>query len=461
MARRPPLPTPSALRRRREHRTQRLLANRQVADALVSAAGLVGRPVRDRTGAEVGRLLDVVVRWRGEPYPPVTGLVVRVACRRVFVPIDHVEEISTERVTLRSVRLDLRDFERRPGEVVFNGDVVDHQLVDVDGVRVIRAADLYLARSVRSTSSSGVDVGFQTLLRRLGPPRWRRRPTPDRVIDWAAIQPFGTGGNNGPGGTGGPGAGGPPGPMRLSTPNQALRRLRPGELADLLEELGRDERQELLAQLEPETAADALEEMEAGEISALLRESSTEHAASLLAEMEPDEAVDALRDLETDEAAELLDAMPLETADRLRALLLYREGSAGGVMTTNLVLVRPHQTVGQVRRILRSQAEHQADVDAVIIVDDTGRLVHDIGLFELLVASKDDAVIDVAGPPEPVTVHPDAPLDEVVERFIDSRGSSVLVIDDDERPVGRILADDLVDALVPDRGKVRFLRLRG
>ena len=72
-----------------------------------------------------------------------------------------------------------------------------------------------------------------------------------------------------------------------------------------------------------------------------------------------------------------------------------------------------------------------------------------------------DAVIDVAGPPEPVTVSPDAPLDDVVRQFIDSRGSSVLVIDDDDRPVGRILADDLIDALVPDRGKVRFLRLRG
>ena len=459
MARRPPLPTPSALRRRREHRTQRLLANRTVADALVSAAGLVGRPVRDRTGAEVGRVLDVVVRWRGEPYPPVTGLVVRVARRRVFVPIDHVEEISTERVTLHSVRLDLRDFERRPGEVVLNGDVVDHQLVDVDGVRVIRAADLYLARVADARVGEeyrlvGVDVGFQTLLRRLGPPRWRRRPTPDRVIDWAAIQPFGTGGSGGSGT-------GPPGPMRLHTPNQALRRLRPGELADLLEELGRDERQELLAQLETETAADALEEMEAEEIAALLRELSTEKSAALLAEMEPDEAIDALRDLEADEAAELLAAMPDEKAARLRALLLYREGSAGGVMTTNLVLVHPEQTVGEVRRILRSQAEHQEDVDAVIIVDETGRLVHDVGLFELLVASKDDAVIDVAGPPEPVTVSPDAPLDEVVKSFIHSRGSSVLVIDDDHRPVGRILADDLVDALVPDRGKIRFLRLLG
>jgi CBS domain-containing protein len=454
MARRPPI-TPTALRRRREHRTQRLLANRAVADALVSAAGLVGRPVRDRGGAEVGRLIDLVVAWRGEPYPPVTGLVVRVGRRAAYVPIDHVHDINTDGVTLGSTRLDLRDFERRAGEVVVNGDVVDHQLVDVDGVRVVRAADLYLARVGDEYRLVGVDVGFQTLLRRLGPPRWRKRPTPDRVIDWAAIQPFGTGGADERG------APGRTGPVRLQAPNQALRRLRPGELADLLEELGRDERQELLAQLETETAADALEEMEADHLGALLRESTTEQAASLLAEMEPDEAVDALRDLDEDEAGGLLAAMPVATADRLRALLLYREGSAGGLMTTNLVLVRPEQTIGEVRRILRAQAEHQADVDAVIIVDDLGRVVHDLGLFELLVAAKDDAVIDVAGPPEPVTVSPEASLDEVVERFIASRGSSVLVVDDDERPVGRILADDLVDALVPDRGKVRFLRLLG
>jgi CBS domain-containing protein len=453
MARRPSLPTPSALRRRREHRSQRLLANRAVADALVSVAGLAGRTVRDRHGAEVGRLIDLVVRWQGEPYPPVTGLVVRVGRRTAYVPIEYVHDLSTGGVTLESTRLDLRDFERRAGEVVLNGDVVDHQLVDVDGVRVVRAADLYLARVGDDYRLVGVDVGFQTLLRRLGPPRWRKRPTPDRVIDWGAIQPFGTGGTGG--------GVGPPGPVRLHQPNQALRRLRPGELADLLEELGRDERQELLAQLEPETAADALEEMDADHLGALLRESPTEHAASLLVEMEPDEAVDALRDLEEDEVRELLGAMPAATADRLRALLLYREGSAGGVMTTNLVLVRPEQTVGEVRRILRAQAEHQADVDAVIIVDELGRVVHDLGLFELLVAAKDDVVIDVAGPPEPVTVSPEAPLDEVVERFIESRGSSVLVVDDDDRPVGRILADDLVDALVPDRGKVRFLRLLG
>lgn len=449
MARRPPLPTPAAFRRRREHRTQRLLANRAVADALVSTAALVGRPVYEHRGAEVGRVVDLVVRWHGEPYPPVTGIVMRVGRRRAFVPIHQIAEIAPDRIVLASTRLDLRDFVRRDGEVVLNGDVVDHQLVDVDGVRVVRASDLYLARVAGVQRLVGVDVWFQTLLRRLGPTRWRLRATPDRVIDWAAIQPFGT-----PNGA-------RRGPMRMHAPSQALRRLRPAELADLLEELGREERQELLSQLDAEVAADALEEMEPDELGALLRESTPERAAELLAEMEPDEAADALRDLERAEAEELLAAMPVEVATPLRALLLYREGTAGGLMTTNLVLVRPDQTVGEVRRILRAAAEHQADVDAVIIVDEDGRVVHDLGLFELLVAASDDHVIEVAGPPEPAMVEPETTLDDVIEQFIDSRGSSLLVIDHERRPVGRILADDLIDALVPERGRVRFPRLFG
>ncbi|MBK5288844.1 MAG: magnesium transporter [Acidimicrobiia bacterium] len=450
MARRPPLPTPAAFRRRREHRTQRLLANRTVTDTLVSAAALVGRPTVDPRGAEVGRVVDLVVRWHGESYPPITGIVLRVGRRRAYVPVAQITEIAPTQVTLRSTRLDLRDFERREGEVVLNGDVVDHQMVDVDGRRVVRASDLYLARVASVYRLVGVDVGFQTLLRRLGPTRYRARATPERVIDWSAIQSFGSqaGANR-------------RGPMRLHAPNQALRRLRPAELADLLEELGREERQELLAQLDAEVVADALEEMEPDELGALLRESETGQAAALLVEMEPDEAADALRELEPSEVRELLAEMPDDVATSLSALLLYREGTAGGLMTTNLVLVRKDQSVGEVRRILRAESEHQADVDAVIIVDEEGRVIHDLGLFELLVAASDDLVIDVAGPPEPTMVEPEASLDDVIEQFIDSRGSSLLVVDSDERPVGRILADDLIDALVPERGRIRFPRLFG
>ena len=425
MPRRPSFPAPDAIRRRRERRTQRILANRSIADALVSVAGLVGRAVTTGDSVEVGRIADVVVRWHEEHYPPVTGLIVRVARRRAYVPIAKVA-----------------DFHRRDDEVCLNADVIDHQLVDIDGVRVVRASDLYLAHVGEDVRLVGVDVGFATLLRRLGPAGRRTRPTPERVIDWASVQPFAAA----------------EGSMRLATPNQALRRMRPADLADLLEELGRNERQELLSALEPETAADALEEMEPDELRDLLREMTPDAAAALIVEMEPDEAVDALRELEDEEVEALLAAMDRATALHLAMLLGYDEESAGGVMTTNLILVTGEQTVGAVRRILRSEAEHQSDVDAVIVVDADGRLVHDIGLFELLVASKDDLVGDLTNGPDPVTVLPDASVEDVVAQFIDSRGSSVLVVDADDRPIGRILADDLVDALAPEQGKLRFPR---
>src|SRR5581483_11566619 len=206
-------------------RPRRLLATRAVAGGLVSLAGLAGRPARNPAGTEVGRVVDVVARWDGDAYPPVTGLVVRIGRRRVFVPAGEVAAIERTGVRLATSRLSIADFERRPGEPALLADVVDHPMVDVDGVRVIRASDLYLARAGAVHRVVGVDGGLQSLLRRLGPARWRGRPTPDRVIDWAAIQPFG-----------GPGA------LQLRHPHQELRRLRPAEVADLLEDLGRRER---------------------------------------------------------------------------------------------------------------------------------------------------------------------------------------------------------------------------
>ncbi len=444
MARRPSLPTPAPLRHRAERHAHRgLLTHRSVADALISLAGIVGQPVRNQAGDEVGRVADVVARWDGGPYPPATGLVVKVGRRPAFLPIAQVATMKADEVRLRSARLDLRDFQRRPGEVVLGRDVLDRQLVDVDGVRVVRASDLYLARVGLAWRLVGVDVSFQSLLRRLGPARRRHRATPDRVLDWSAVQPFGS----------------QPGELRLSRSSQALKRLRPSEVADLLEELGRDERQALLDALDPGVAADALEEMQPEELEQLLREAPVARAAALVAAMEPDEAADALRDLGPEERAELLDAMPDETAGDLAALLTFSEESAGGLMTTHLVTVPVGTSVQAVRDRLREETEHRADVDRVLVIDDDGTLVDDLALFDLFLADPDASVDDLVEPPWPVTVHADASLEEVVARLVDSRAASVVVVDDADRPIGRILADDVVDALVPEKAKLRFPRI--
>jgi CBS domain-containing protein len=437
----------------RRRRTRRILASRGVFDSIVSLAGLLGRPVRNQSGQEIGRLNDVVARWAdGQVYPPVSGLVIRVGRRLAFVPASAVDRMAHAEVTLRSSRLDLRDVVRRPGEVLLAKDVLDHQLVDVEGVQVIRAADLYLAEVIGRIRLVGADVSNATLLRRLGPRRWRPRPTPDRVIDWAAIQPFPE-----PGGSDGAAA-----QVRLRTTNEGLHRLRPGELADLLEDLRRDERRELLAALGPDEAADALEEMQPDDLEQLLRESDPVEAARLLAVMEPDEAVDALRDLPHAVRAEVLNHIPATTAVALRELLGYDENEAGGIMTTTLVRATSGMKVKKVVDRLSEARTHEIDLDAVAVVDGDSRLLGDVALLDVLLALRADsdtrmsALLDEE---DIVTVNPRTPVSEVAQKLIETRRHSMIVVDDDGCPVGRILADDVLDALVPTKGRFHFPRL--
>ncbi|MDQ6837543.1 MAG: CBS domain-containing protein [Actinomycetota bacterium] len=444
MAVRSSVPSVSVLRSRYEQRSERLTTLRHVQRALVSLAGLIGRPVLNQIGSGIGGVVDVVARWDGDrPYPPVTGLIVRVGRRRAWLPIDAVEEFRHDLIRLRSSRLDLRDFTRRHGEVELARDVVDHQLVDVDGARVVRASDLYLARVNNVVQLVGVDVGFGSILRRLGPARLRTRATPDKVIDWASITSFGS--EQGASGT-------------LRASEKGLQRLRPGELADLLEDLGRAERQELLAQLPPEQAADALEEMQSEELVQLLRESDTDDAAELLSRMEPDEAAEGLRELNFDEQEELMAAMPADASERVATVLGYGERTAGGVMTTLLMVSSPAEKIAEVRERLRANREHDEDLAGVVVVDGDGRLLDDVTMTELFLADAGCTMDDLIGPPWPVTVSPAADPGEVAERLVESRDPSVVVVDEDQRPLGRIMADDVLDAFLPGRVRFRFPR---
>jgi CBS domain-containing protein len=438
----------------RRRRTRRILASQGVFDSIVSLAGILGRPVTNQTGQEIGRLDDVVAKWSdGQMYPPVTGLIIRVGRRLAFVPASAIDHIAHAEVLLRSSRLDLRDVVRRPGEVLLAKDVLDHQLVDVDGVQVIRAADLYLAEVLGRIRLVGADVSTATLLRRLGPRRWRPLPTPDRVIDWAAIQPFGDPDEDPAEGTN---------PVRLRASHEGLHRLRPGELADLLEDLRRDERQELLSALTADEAADALEEMQADDLEQLLREAHPDEAARLLTAMEPDEAVDALRDLPAANRGEVLRRIAPAKALALRELLGYPEDEAGGIMTSALVIATTNDSVTDVVARLSDARGHDVDLDAVAVVNKEGQLVGDVTLLKILLTLQSDPecrISSLLADTDVVTVHPQASADEVATQLVEARRLSLVVVNDEGHPIGRILADDVLDALVPTKGRFHFPRL--
>jgi Mg/Co/Ni transporter MgtE len=243
----------------------------------------------------------------------------------------------------------------------------------------------------------------------------------------------------------------------LAGPQRELRRLRPGDIADLLEELGRAQRQELLDVLDEDTAADVLEELGEDNVVRYVRDAPTDRAAGLLAAMQPDEAVDALRALDDRDRDELLAAMDPATATELRRLLAFRAGTAGGLMTPVVVAVEGDATVTQVRQTLRDHADHSGDIDGVLVVDTDGRVLDDVSLFELLLAEPEQRMLELVGEPWPITVGYGVGLDEVLDALVDNRRSAVVVVDDG-RPIGRILADDLIDAIA-ERPRSPFTRM--
>ncbi|NCX38632.1 MAG: magnesium transporter [Actinobacteria bacterium] len=277
-----------------------------------------------------------------------------------------------------------------------------------------------------------MDISFVTFLRRIFPGALGRRATPQHVLDWATVASLAD----------------TSGVVKTSGSKTALSQLRPADLADLIEDLAGREQSALIEMLDPELAADALEEMEDEELQGLLRGLSEKRAAELLSRMEPDESAEVLRDLGDEHREDILRAMDAKMAKQLRQLIAFDETLAGGIMTTHMVFAQENDTCGEA--LARLVENRDRDIsDGVIIVDNKGKLVDHIQIIELVAAKSSAFLSTLIGPPYPTSVHIDSPLDEVIEEFSNNRGASIVVIDEKGRPVGRILADDLVDALKP------------
>jgi len=411
-------------------RTNPALARKNIRNSLVSVAGLIGRPVRDESGRNLGKLVDIVVRHGEETYPPVSGLIVRVGQSKSFISGNHISSLTNDEIRLSSTKIDLVDFQRREGESLLDADVLDHQIVDVNGLRVVRSSDLYLAPLDREIRVVGVDISFRSFIRRIFPGALSRRPTPEHVVDWASVASLADSS----------------GVVRTSASRAVLSQLRPADIADLIEDLAGREQSALIELLDPELAADALEEMEDEELQGLLRGLTSERAAELISRMEPDESAEVLRDLDDEHRESILSSMDAKVASDLRELVSFDEELAGGIMTTHLLLTHEEDTVAEALKMLVENRERDIS-DGVVVVDAKGRLVDHIQVIELVAAKSTSLLGTLVGAPFPTAVQPDTPLKDVIEEFANNRGSSIIVVDEKRKPVGRILADDLVDAL--------------
>ena len=426
----PPVKSINTVAKRFVGRSELALKRKSIRESLVSLAGLIGKPVKYQGGKEIGRLVDVVVRHGEDSYPPVSGLIIKVGQSKSFIDGARISKLAQNEIELSSAKVDLTEFTRREGESLLEADVLDHQIVDVNGLRVVRSPDLYLAQLDREIRVVGVDISFKAFIRRIFPGALGRGPIPKQVIDWANVASLAHG----------------TGVVKSTESRAALGQLRPADLADLIEDLAGRERNALIEMLDPDLAADALEEMEDEELQGLLRGLSAQRSAELVSRMEPDEGAEVLRDLDDNHRESILLEMDVSVAKQLRKLVEFDETLAGGIMTSHMLITHEDDTVASALALL---VDHKGrDIsDGIVVVDARGKLLDHIQIIELIAAKPSAKLSSLMGPPYPTTVNLNTRLDEVIDEFANNRGSSIIVVDEKNKPVGRILADDLVDAL--------------
>ena len=411
---------------------------------------LLGRPVREPDGTQVGRIKDAAARQAGR-LPLLSSLLISNGGEDIWISVSDAE-VRPDSVLLRAPLRSLARSDIRSDDVWLRRDVLDKQIVDVHDYRVVRANDVRLAECSDGQCVVGVDASFRALLRRLGisgpiekAAQWVGRPLHSRLIAWddvETLEPSGAGG----------------GRIRLKVPHEKIARLHPADIADIVEQLDPQQRTEVIEALDVETAADTIEEMEDKEAAEVIEQLEDERAADILEEMEPDDAADVLGDLPEVRSEELLGQMEPEEAAEVKELLAYAEETAGGLMTTEYVSVHAAMTAQQTIEHLRELSPKAETVYYVYVVDDDERLVGVLSLRDLIVAQPDALIGDVmVRSVRSVSAHDHA--DEIAHVFNRYNLLALPVVDDDARLVGIVTVDDMMEHLLPPERRRRLPEL--
>ena len=404
---------------------------------------VLGRPILDLEGERVATLKDVIVRLGEDEHPPVSGFVARYRRRDFFLPRWRITHFGEAGVRLNSDIIDLRPFMRREGEVLLARDVLDKQLIDVDGKRVVRVNDVQVLEAANEWRVTGADVGLLGLWRRLAP-SFLRSGKPVEVIDWADVGYLATDAAT----------------VQLKSSRGKLTRLHPVEIARLAEAFSYQQGAEIVESLDDETAAETLEEMAAARQAQIIGDMDRERAADILEHMSPDEAADVLGDLPEDKAEDLLNRMEDEEQLDVAELLPYEDDSAGGLMTTEFVTLPRELTVGEALARLREMAETPNMIYYLYIVaaEDSWKLDGVIALRSLIL-SEPSAPLERVMRSELQVAHPDDAAVDVAQKIAEYNLLALPVVDETGDILGIVTFDDAIEILLPKDWRKRVPRL--
>ncbi len=399
---------------------------------------LLGLPVYDLKHRRIGRVRDAAIVPLIHP-ARIDRYLVGAGASWLSVRYDQISHISLDGIQLSNEKL----YPYHSDEYMLRlmRDLLDQQIIDVNGRKVVRVTDVSF--EVRHDERDSlmmleVDVGVRSILRRLLQglirPRWIRRiqkPISPNSIRWEFCSIV---------------EADPLRRLRLNISNDKLERLHPADLADIVEELGPAEREAIMGTIDSEVAAEALSEIDPKMQASILEALEPEVAADIVEEMSPDEAAHALSELKEETTAEILDEMENEELSEVKELLEYDEGTAGGMMNTEAIVLPEDRSLAEAMLSLRRHEDLLENTHVLFLANPAGHITASVPLARLFLADGATRLRDLATDPL-ISTKADEKQDRVTELFDKYNLLALPVLEDDGSLAGVITADDVISVL--------------
>lgn len=402
---------------------------------------LLGRTVVSAGGKPLGKLADLKVRL-GEIFPKMNALVVKQRRKRKLVSLDwaELESLNGNIITLKPEAAEkFKPLEVNSEEMLLRDELLDKQVVDTFGAKIERVNDVHLLIVDKDLHIVHVDIGIRGILRRLG---WIKGVDlltnwlfayrfPEKMISWKYIQPLASDlYRQG---------------LKLNVNFKKLHDLHPSDLADILEELDRENRKKIFKSLDLQTAAETLEEVDPKLQLSLIESASVELASDILEEMAPDEATDLLADLPEEKKDKLIQTMEKPSREKLVELLQFEEGTAGSIMTKDFIALEQGKTIADATEDFKKTTHPLETIAYIYVTDEENHLLGVLTLRHLLLCHKDTPLGKLMNK-NLIKVVPEDDVKKVAELFKKYKFLAIPVVDCDDHLTGIITLQDIVES---------------
>ena len=403
-------------------------------------------PLVSPDGEKIGKIKDVVVSPH-HSYPIIKALTVDTTDKKTMnISWRYVGEVDNE-IILKYPLKEIQDYDIQKNEISLFRDVIDRQVVDIEGKKVRRVNDLKISPTNGHYHIIGVDIGFNGILRRLGLGRITKPlgiSSNEDLISWKDIDALKSDYSK----------------LKLKVSKQKIKKLHPADMAEIVDQLGFNESLTILNSLDDESAADTLEEVSPEKQVSLLEGMESQRAAEILDEMSPDDAADVLADLPEEKAEELLDLMEPEESKDLRKLLEYPENTAGGIMTTEFAEVNDRLTAQEIMDSLREIAKDVETIYYIYVVSNEGDLVGVTSVRDILLVAPETPVTEFMHT-NIIKVNVMEDQHDVAQQIAKYNLIALPVVENENKLRGIVTVDDAIDIVLPTAWKKRVPRMFG